>query len=91
MLITYIEDISFLSGWRSIFVIKAQIASCRADYLQKTKYLFTGEPPLKRFKFMKIKKRKASKLEKIKAILEEARGIVEALSPLLVLILLKFF
>lgn len=40
---------------------------------------------------MKIKKRKASKLEKIKAILEEARGIVEALSPLLVLILLKFF
>lgn len=45
MLITYIEDISFLPEWRSIFVIKAQIASWRADYLQKTKYLFTGGNP----------------------------------------------
>jgi len=47
MLITYIEDISFLPEWRSIFVIKAQIASWRADYLQKNEvFIHWGKPRL---------------------------------------------
>jgi len=40
---------------------------------------------------MKIKKRKASKLEKILTILKEIRVIMEVLTPLLALILVRFF